>query len=224
MQKDLFDTSGFKESAINNLKENKVFFNNLNDINPPSRNKKIKTYENTNKKEEFQRRFNQILYLSDPLKKYDSSFTFDSYSDLNIIIDSNYSKELEKLGFLVAKKDEFNFLKIDINNSYKGIFHKSQDFKKRGYYVFGLYWKDFFDIDMRNHRPRYCYKIEHLKENESGIFMQLKCPIIMQNQKYCLAYKEELKKIMLKSLDLLSLKQEWIIRFSADPAWWSLST
>ena len=224
MQKDLFDTSVFKESGKNNFNENKVFFNNLNEINSSSRNKKIRTYENTTKKEEFERRFNQILYLPDPLKKYDSSFAFDSYSDLNIIINSKYSKELEKLGFLVAKKDEFNFLKIDINNSYKGIFHKSQDFRARGYYVFGLYWKDFFDIDMRNHRPRYCYKIEHLKENESGIFMQLKCPIIMQNQKYCLAYKEELKKIMLKSLDLLSLKQEWIIRFSADPAWWSLST
>ena len=105
MQKDLFDTLGFKESAINKFNENKVSFNNLKEINPSSRNKKIKTYENTNKKEEFQRRFNQILYLPDPLKKYDSSFTFDSYSDLNIIIDSKYSKELEKLGFLVAKKD-----------------------------------------------------------------------------------------------------------------------
>ncbi len=224
MQKDLFDNLGFKESAINNFNENKVIFNKLKEINPSSRNKKIKTYENTNNKEEFKRRFNQILYLHDPLKKYDSSFTFDSYSDLNIIIDSKYSKELEKLGFLVAKKDEFNFLKIDINNSYKGSFYKSEDFKKQGYYVFGLYWKDFFDIDMRNHRHRYCYKIEHLNENESGIFMQLKCPIIIHNKKYCLAYKEELKKIMLKSLNLLSIKKEWIIRFSADPAWWSLST
>ena len=230
IQNNLFNTSIAAKIDSDADKKSRDILKNLKKIDfSKSKNilfeKKEVTFEAQNNKD-IKERFNQIMSFPDPLKEY--NYCFYSEYDLNIIIDLKYEKDLEELGFFVASKDEFSFLKIDINEKYKGPFYEDEASETKWCYVFGLYWENFFDIDMRNHRYRYCYKINHLDENISGIFMQLSCPIelylLNETNEYPLAFKESSKKIFQEILLSLKFKEEWVLRFSADPSWWSINT
>ena len=141
IQNNLFNTSIAAKIDSDADKKSRDILKNLKKIDfSKSKNilfeKKEVNFEAQNNKD-IKERFNQIMSFPDPLKEY--NYCFYSEYDLNIIIDLKYEKDLEELGFFVASKDEFSFLKIDINEKYKGPFYEDEASETKWCYVFGLY-------------------------------------------------------------------------------------